>query len=573
MGIVARMPRRFAAILLATCLLATLAGCSPAQSPGPPGTAGPSASQGAVETAATCVPEAIPDSAADPQPVWAGRTWYEVFVRSYSDSDGDGIGDLAGLTAKLDYIKGLGIGGIWLMPVAEAVSYHGYDVTEYTAVERDYGDAAALRAFVAAAHERDILVIVDFVINHTSRDHPWFVDALQGGPHRDWYIWSETDPGWPPVAGPNPWHRTDAGDYYYGAFWEGMPDLNLRNPDVTAEIKRVAGTWLDDFGVDGFRIDAARHLIEDDGAHQSNTPETYAWLEDFTASIHAAHPDALLLGEAYDTSKSAGAYVPKSLDSTFDFGLAAAMVSAVANRRTPPIRTAVAETIDSWPVNRESSFLTNHDQVRVMSQVFGNVPSAHLAAFMLLTGPGLPFVYYGEEIGMQGRKPDELIRTPMQWSADGPAGGFSGATPWEPLSEDWQTVNVAAQDGDPASLLAAYRDGIAFRAEHPALVEGGTRLVEGGSPTVVGWLRATAGETLLVVVNVGAEPVSDYALSLPAGPLCDLAGVELLRAIGDPAPGEASAPVVNATGGFDAWQPLGTLEPRSGYVIRLGGAG
>jgi alpha-amylase len=564
--------------LAAAMLAGVVAACSPAPSTAPSGS--PAASQGAVATAPGCQPLAVPNSSGSGVP-WADRTWYEVFVRSFSDSDGDGIGDLAGLTAKLDYLNDgdpntttdLGIGGIWLMPVAEAVSYHGYDVTDYTAVEHDYGDAAALRAFVEAAHQRGIEVIVDFVINHTSSQHPWFRDALAGGPHRDWYVWSPTDPGWPPVAGPNPWHRTDAGDYYYGAFSEEMPDLNLRNSEVTAEIKRIAGVWLDDFGIDGFRIDAGRHLIEDDGAHQANTPETLAWLADFAATIHAAHPNTLLLPEVYDISKAAGAYVPASADLTFDFGLAAAIVSGVQGRRTPPIETALSETITSWPANREASFLTNHDQNRTMSALFGDVPSAKLAAFMLLTSPGVPFVYYGEEIGMQGRKPDEQIRTPMQWTADGPAGGFSTAKPWEPLAEDWQTVNVAGQTGDPASLLSAYREDIAFRVAHPALVEGGTLLVKGSAPGVIGWLRATAGETLLVVVNLGSAAVSDYSLQLEAGPHCDVAGASLVRAAADASPGEVSAPVTNATGGFDAWKPLGTLQPRSGYVLSLGGAG
>jgi glycosidase len=568
MAMVARMTHRFGACLLTTVLVA----CNPAPSTAPsaPGAATGAPASAVATSGAACVP--APGTAATPpgpQPAWADRTWYEVFVRSFSDSDGDGVGDLAGLTAKLDYLKDLGIGGVWLMPVAKAASYHGYDVTDYTTVEPDYGDEAALKAFIAAVHERDILVIADFVPNHTSIDHPWFQDALQGGPHRDWYIWSDTDPGWPAVAGPNPWHRTAAGDYYYGAFWEGMPDLNLRNPAVTAELGRIAEVWLADYGVDGFRIDAAKHLIEDDGAHQVDTPETLAWLADFTAKVHATHPDALLLGEAWGTSRSAGAYVPRSLDSTFDFGLAAAMVSAVAGRRTAPIKTALDETIKYWPANREASFLTNHDQPRVMSQVFGDVASARLAAFMLLTSPGVPFSYYGEEIGLQGRKPDEQIRTPMPWTADGPAAGFTTGTPWEPLAEDWPTANVATEAADPVSLLGTYKLAIKFRADHPALADGATLLVDGGGGPVIGWLRTTTQETLLVVMNLGATPVSEYALKLKDGPLCGTSAAAFAGAVGDPGTLTVAPPTINATGGFDAYQPLGTLQPRSGYVISL----
>ncbi len=568
---VARMTRR-----LGTCLLGlAVVACSPTSSAAPsaPGSTAAASGAPASGAGAACVP--APDVAArpsGPQPTWADRTWYEIFVRSFSDSDGDGIGDFTGLTAKLDYLQDLGIGGIWLMPVAEAASYHGYDVTDYTTVEPDYGDPAALKAFIAAAHQRDILVIVDFVINHTSSDHPWFQDALEGGPHRDWYVWSQTNPAWPPVAGPSPWHRTPAGDFYYGAFWDGMPDLNLRNPAVTAEIDRVAEVWLADYGVDGFRIDAAKHLIEADGAHQADTPETLAWLADFTSKVHADHPEALVLGEAWGTSRSAGAYVPNSLDSTFDFGLAAAMVSAVAGRRTAPITTALAETIKYWPVNREASFLTNHDQNRVMSQVFGDAAAARLAAFMLLAAPGMPFIYYGEEIGLQGRKPDERIRTPMPWTAEDPGAGFTTGTPWEPLADDWQTANVATQVGDPMSLLETYRAGIAFRKAHSALASGATMLVDGGGGPVIGWLRVDKGETMLVVVNVGATAVSEYALSLERGPLCGLSQVTYEGSVGDPSTPSFVGPEINASGGFDAYKPLGTLQPRSGYLISLSGA-
>jgi alpha-amylase len=570
MPMVARMRRRLGASVLA----ALLVGCSPVPSGAPSGA--PSGTPAAQATsgptaAAACVPVAGAGSASrdTAPPSWATRTWYELFVRSFSDSDGDGVGDFAGATAKLDYLDDLGIGGIWLMPVAKAASYHGYDVTDYTAVEPDYGDKASLKAFVAAAHERGIEVIVDFVINHTSIDHPWFQDALQGGPHRDWYIWSDTDPGWPAIAGPNPWHRTKAGDYYYGAFWEGMPDLNLRNPAVTAEIDRIAGVWLDDFGVDGFRIDAAKHLIEDDGTHQANTPETLAWLADFTASVHAGHPDALVLGEVYDVSRTAGGYVPKSLDMTFDFGLASALVSALQTGRTAPIKTALDETLRFWPTNREASFLTNHDQNRVMSQLNGDVQAAKLAGGLLMTTPGVPFIYYGEEIGMQGRKPDERIRTPMQWSADAPAGGFSTHQPWEALDDDWQTVNVAAQADDPTSLLSSYRGAIRFRQSHPALVGGSTFLVDGGAQSVIGWLRASNEDLVLTVLNAGTTAVSDYALALPSGPLCGVSGASSLGAIGDTTTPSITAPTVNGTGGFDAYQPIGTLQPRSGYVIEL----
>ncbi len=206
--------------------------------------------------------------------------FYEVFVRSFADSDGDGIGDLRGLTDRLDYLNDgdpstnddLGVTGLWLMPIAGSPSYHGYDVTDYEAVEPDYGTAEDFRAFMAAAHERGIAVIVDLVLNHTSIDHPWFQDArTPGSEHDDWYVWSTTGV---PFAGPGGrriWHK-DGDRWYYGFFWEGMPDLNVANPEVEAALDDVARFWLEDMGVDGFRLDAARHLIED-GDKTENSAE------------------------------------------------------------------------------------------------------------------------------------------------------------------------------------------------------------------------------------------------------------------------------------------------------------
>jgi glycosidase len=578
MGILARA----AAIALGTVL--AVAACQPTPSASPvttPATAasGPAATEIAIASPAECrgivLPEETPLTPAD---AWDDRVWYEIFVRSFADGDGDGIGDFRGLLAKLDYLNDgdatthddLGITGIWLMPVAEAQSYHGYDVTSYTKIEQDYGTRADFDLFIEAAHARGIKVIVDFVINHTSREHPWFQDALAGGSHHDWYIWSQGDPGWPAVAGPNPWHRADGTDaYYYGAFWEGMPDLNLRNPEVTAEIERIAGVWLDDLHVDGFRIDAAKHLIEDDAQHQANTQATKDWLAGFKDFVHRDHSDALVLGEVFDIATIAGRYVPDSLDMTFDFGLAGAFRQALQTGRAAPITTALMETLEKWPAGRQAPFLTNHDQDRVMSQLNGDLPSARLAAGMLLTAPGVPFIYYGEEIGMQGRKPDERIRAPMQWTADGPAAGFSTTDPWEPLGDGWETANVAAEDRDPTSLLSVYRDAIAF---HPGNGIGmATYPVDGGAESVTGWLRATAHGATLVVVNVGAIEVTDYALTLATGPLCGITAAKLVGQLNDDdgTIGAGAPLVITDRGGLEAAKPLAALAPRGGYVFDL----
>src|SRR5512140_3005185 len=202
---------------------------------------------------------------------WDGAVFYEIFVRSFQDSNGDGIGDLAGLTSRLDYLNDgdpktttdLGVDAVWLMPVFDSPSYHGYDTTDYEKIDADYGGDAQFDAFVAAAHARGIKVMLDLVVNHTGSGHPWFADSASSptSARRDWYVWSPTDLGWTqPFGSAGTWHPMN-GAFFYGVFWGGMPDLNFRNAEVQAEVKRIASLWLAR-GVDGFRLDAARHLVE-----------------------------------------------------------------------------------------------------------------------------------------------------------------------------------------------------------------------------------------------------------------------------------------------------------------------
>lgn len=453
--------------------------------------------------------------------------------------------------------------GLWLMPVAEAASYHGYDVVDYRAVERDYGSVDDLRALIAAAHERGIAVIVDMVLNHTSREHPWFRDATTpGSAHDGWYVWATADPGYGGPDGQLVWHP--AGErFYYGLFWEGVPDLNLANDEVTAELHDVARFWLDEVGVDGFRLDAIRHLVEV-GRDQVNTPATHAWLRDYHAAVHEAAPAALLLGEAWDFPLAASSYVPEDVDLVFEFSLAGATIDALRQERAGPLLGARREVAELYLSGEYATFLTNHDQARVASQLREDPAKLRLAAGLLLTGPGVPFVYYGEEIGLTGRKPDEQIRTPMAWDGTAPSAGFSAGTPWQPLAPGWEGRNVAAQAADPGSLLSAYRDLIRLRADHPALRLGDALEVDAASDAVVASLRTTPDETLLVVANLAAEPVSDYALGLAAGPLCGSPSATIVHGGGSPEP-----PRVEAGGGFSGYRPLASLPAHGLTVIAL----
>ena len=435
-------------------------------------------------------------------------TCYEVFVRSFYDSNGDGIGDLRGLTQKLDYIQKLGADCVWLMPVAESPSYHGYDVTDYYKVESDYGTNDDFKAFVAAAHKRKIRVLVDLVLNHTSSEHPWFKEALQDttAPHRNWYRWSKTQLD-------NNWHKSPVRDeYYFGLFWSGMPDLNYENPEVLVEMKRVAAFWLDSMHVDGFRLDAVRHLVEN-GDQVSNTPGTHAVLRDFGNYVRMLAPSSYTIGEVWDSPENILTYYPDQLDAYFAFPVSDAIVDAVRAGKTNALVPTILEFQHAQPAWRWAPFQRNHDQTRTLTALGNDTVAARMAATILLTLPGVPFVYYGEEIGMTGDKPDERLRTPMQWT--GSSGGFTSGKAWEAGQADSLTTNVATQDRSKGSLLNLYRRLIHLRAQSPALKSGDLLPVETGRDAVLAYIRADAKTPVLVIANLGTE--AEEPLPLPQG--------------------------------------------------------
>jgi glycosidase len=431
-------------------------------------------------------------------------TCYEIFVRSFYDSNGDGIGDLRGLTQKLDYIAGLGADCIWLMPVAESPSYHGYDVTDYYKVEPDYGTNDDFKAFTGAAHQRHIRVLVDLVLNHASSEHPFFQEALRdtAAPHRNWFRWSST--------GGSNWHKSPVRDeYYYGLFWSGMPDLNFENPAVLEEAKRVARYWLDSMGVDGFRLDAIRHLIEV-GDQNSNTPGTHAVLRDFGQYVRSIAPQSYTIGEVWDNTDAILTYYPDQLDAYFAFPISEALMDAVRTGKSGGLVPTVLQFQRAQPAYRWAPFQRNHDQTRTMTALGNTAAGARLAATILLTLPGLPFVYYGEEIGMTGDKPDERLRTPMQWT--GSSAGFTSGKPWEAAQPDSLAVNVASQDRAPHSLLNLYRQLTRLRAAHPALRNGELVPVETGNESVLAYIRKDGSRQVLVVANLGKTPAAPFSL-------------------------------------------------------------
>lgn len=518
---------------------------------------------------ATALPQAtaVPTAAAAPVelPWWKTVIFYEIFIRSFYDSDGDGIGDINGMTSKLDYLNDgdpatdtdLGITAIWLMPIHPSPSYHGYDIVNYYAINPDYGTLEDFKRFLAAAHERGIKVIIDLVVNHTSDQHPFFRDALRGpeSEYRNWFIWSDSNAG----AG---WHEASGSTSYYGYFCGCMPDLNYQNPNVTAQMNKAMAYWLESVGVDGFRVDAAKHIIEEEGG--VNSQATHDWLKGYYTFYKNINPMAYSVGEvSASDARLVSTYTGDQFDQIFNFEMASGVVNSVKGEAASAIKSAVAFTMDDMPDWNFGTFLTNHDQDRVMSVVGGDVNKARLAAFILLTSPGTPYIYYGEEIGMVGRKPDEFIRRPMQWSA-APNGGFSSAAAWEELDPGYVQSNVENQRLDEQSLLSTYRDLIAIRQANPVLAAGAYVPVSSSNTGVYSFIRADGNNKVLVVVNLTKNSVADFSLKAvnTAIPDAEYQVADLLTS------GQGD-PLVVQNGGFSDYQPVQLLAPFEGLIFKI----
>ena len=527
---------------------------------------------------ATLVATALPCAA---QPTTGAADWergavcYEIFVRSFYDSDGDGIGDINGLIEKLDYVndgtadmsRDLGARCIWLMPVAASPSYHGYDVKNYYRVNPEYGTNDDFKRLIAEAHRRGIRVLVDMVLNHASSEHPYFKDALlnPGSPYRSWFRWSATKPDIKGPWGQDVWHKSPVRDeYYYGIFWSGMPDLNYETAATREEAKKVATFWLEEMGVDGFRLDAIPYLVEE-GDRLAGTPGTHALLREYAAHIRRLAPNAYTVGEVWDSIGSMLPYYPDQLDSHFAFAASDALLEAVRTGSAKKLFDPYLRLQRAVPAaERWSPFLRNHDQTRTMTELKGDVARNKVAVTLLLTLPGLPFVYYGEEIGMTGDKPDPRLRTPMHWSR-GPAAGFTSGAAWEPLQPDSMTANVEAQQGDPASLLNLHRRLIHLRAANEALGSGALVPLSASNEAVAAYIRRTGDRAVVVIANLGTAPLAGVTVAspdrtVPAGryTLTSLLG------------GAAGQPLrVGNNGRIQSYVPLRSLGPMEAHVLEL----
>jgi alpha-glucosidase len=503
---------------------------------------------------------------------WREGVDYQIYPRSFSDSSGDGLGDLGGIIERLDYLndgtpRSLGVDAIWLSPIYPSPDYDfGYDVSDYVAIDPRYGTLADFERLVAEAHRRGIRVVLDLVLNHSSHQHPWFEAsrASRTGPFADWYVWA--DPGGRAGSGrprpPNNWRSYFGGpawtweparnQFYLHTFLPQQPELNWRNPDVRAAMLNVVRTWLDR-GVDGFRLDVFNVFFKDArlrsnpprvggrGAwswqrhlHDRNQPELLDVLEELRGVVDEA-AGRMTVGELFDGTIAQAAEYTAPRHLVFDFSLLAtpwggpAFAEAVRRRES-------AFGPDRWP----TVVLSNHDQPRHASRYddrrYGEA-RAKVAAALLLTLRGSPFLYYGEEIALRNvpipnaqavdppaRRSSLLFpwwnrdqaRTPMPWTS-GPAGGFTTGQLWLPQGPDVERRNVAAQDADEASVLSFYRRLIWLRRGRPALRGGSFEMLSLGEDDALGYLRRADGQTAAVLLGFEGRPLRVRLPACPSG--------------------------------------------------------
>lgn len=504
------------------------------------------------------------DTNSAPQPVaaqqtvtsaawWNDAVFYQIWPRSFYDTDGDGHGDFNGMTAKLPYLQELGVNALWLTPMFEAPSYHGYDFTEFYQVESDYGSMAEFEAFIQAAEAKGMKVILDLVINHISSEHEWFVRSAAGeAPYNDYFIWRDDMPeagsGWGHAWSDNDkpeavWHwNENRQQYYYAAFGASQPDVNLRHPDVVAEMEKMAKFWLDK-GVAGFRLDAVRFAMEGGPDEQADTAETIAYWQSFNQYVKSVNPEAYLVGEAWVDIPVAARYFGdgKGLDQGFDFEVGYKILGLLqqdsaaeaqfgtmqSNQQQVADASVLGQNVQQRadsvaPLNFFAPFLTNHDQERVAYQLKQHDGKAKLAAAMLFSSPGTPYIYYGEEIGLtQDRSGHDVFkRAPMLWDNSKQAGFTASDNSWVEQLELFGTDfpnwwpdflarqlaaadrSVAAQQAEPDSVWQLYKFLIAQKKQRPELGSAGGYNVDQLANGVVQITRQLHSSKSVFVLNL-----------------------------------------------------------------------
>jgi alpha-glucosidase len=482
---------------------------------------------------------------------WRDGIFYQIYPRSFQDTDGDGVGDIAGIIDRLPYLTALGVDAIWLSPIFPSpMADFGYDISDYTGIDPLFGTMDDFDRLIGVAHAAGLKVILDLVPNHTSDQHPWFIESRSSrdNPKRDWYLWHEpgADGGppnnWLSEFGGSAWqHDADTGQYYYHAFLAQQPDLNWRNPEVRAAMYDVMRCWLRR-GVDGFRVDVIWHLIKDaqfrDNPLNPNYHEGRPPHEKILTRYSADQPEVqdvvaemrrvidefdcrVLIGEIYLPVQRLVAYYGNDLTGAqmpFNFALLSTLWSARS------VEKIIADYEGALPAGAWPNWvLGNHDRPRVASRVGQH--QARVAAMLLLTLRGTPTLYYGDEIGMRqvAIAPDRVrdpfeknvpgigvgrdgCRTPMQWDATSYA-GFSTATPWLPLSDDFPHENVVNLDADARSILSLYKALIRLRKKWPELVSGAYLPIAAQGDLLL-YRRQGEGGAVVIALNLGADPLS-----------------------------------------------------------------
>jgi alpha-glucosidase len=533
---------RFRALLLLLLLSLPLAN---ALAPAQPG-----------KSASTSVQQSQ-QSASDPW--WKHAVIYEIYPRSFQDSNGDGVGDINGITQRLDYLRDLGVDAIWITPMYPSPQVDfGYDIADYTAIDPQYGTMADFDRLVKEAKARNIRVIMDFVANHTSDQNPWFIESRSSrtNPKRDWYIWRDgKGPGQPPNNwlswfGHSAWtFDARTGQYYYHYFYPQQPDLNWRNPQVRQAMMDVLRFWMDR-GVSGFRIDAVSRLYEDPNLHDDpllpgknaygdpniehkytdNLPEVHDSLREMRQVVDQYPGNPVLISEAdepniTELTKMYGSKLDE-IQLPMDF-----QVADVNQLSASRFRELIDQIDHNTVGGQPYFFFNNHDQERTWNRYGDGVHNddiAKLMAALLLTTRATPQMYYGEEIGMvttpPTRKEDvkdpigkigwpkekgrDGERTPMQWDTSKNAGFSTSAKPWLPVPVSYMQRNVAVEEKDPNSILNFYKQLIALRRDQPALREGSYQTVNRQDADVLSYLRknSQSGESVLVVLNMSGKP-------------------------------------------------------------------
>jgi alpha-amylase len=438
---------------------------------------------------------------------WHKGVFMEIYVRGYKDSDGDGIGDLKGLIQSLDYLRDLGIQGIWLMPISQSEDKdHGYAVKDYRNIEAQYGSLADYDELIKQAHARGIGIILDYVMNHSANTHPLFVNSAdtRNNAYRNWYVWQEPTPtGWN-VFGSNPWYSTKNGAYF-AAFYSGMPDFNLTNPSVVDFHQNNLRFWLNR-GADGFRFDAVGNLIENGSGAWESQPESISLMGKIQQNIKS-YKNRFLVCEA--PGNPAAFSASTSCGNTFTFNNSN-LIKASKGDATAMNNVAAYFTNNSLNM---STMLSNHDAFaggRAWDELGGNIAQYKLAAATYLLQPGSPFIYYGEEIGLAGAANltgDQKLRTPMSWNSNTTNAGFTTGKPFRDLSSNVSKQNVESQLNDPSSLYTFYKQLINLRNKRPSIQLGDYTNAIVISNVMI-FQRQSGNEKTLVAINYGGAPAS-----------------------------------------------------------------